>query len=72
MHCSDMVISANQVGGRDSYVIEIETSKVDQLMEVFDGSYDKLINHLKVLDDRMVLVNPRFEKREPSVEKPKE
>ena len=41
-------------------------------MEVFDSSYDKLINHLKVLDDRMVLVNPRFEKREPSVEKSKE
>ena len=81
-----MVISANQIGGRDSFVIEIETSKVDQLMDVFDGSYDKLINHLKVLEDRMVLVNPRFEnrassvdkrqsnveKREPSVQKPTE
>ena len=50
-------------------MIEIETSKVDLLMDVFDGSYDKLISHLKVLEDRMVLVNPRFEKRESSTDK---
>lgn len=29
-------------------------------MEVFDMKYDGLIDHLKILDDRMVLVNPRF------------
>ena len=41
-------------------MIEIENDKVDALMEVFEGSYDLLVDNLKILNDRMVLVNPRF------------
>jgi len=56
----DMVITANQVEGNESFVIEIEREKVDPLMEVFEGQFDHLIDHLKLINDRMVLVNPRF------------
>jgi len=55
-----MVITANQLGGTESYIIEIEGAKVAQLMDVFEGQFDGLIDHLKILNDRMVLVNPRF------------
>lgn len=57
------MITANQIGGTESFVIEIENSKVAQLMEVFAGEFDQLIDHLKILNDRMVLVNPRFNKQ---------
>jgi hypothetical protein len=30
------------------------------LMEVFNNDYRLLVNHLKLMNERMVLVNPRF------------
>ena len=55
-----MVITAIHVGGPESFVIEIEGSRVSQLMDVFGGDYQHLSNHLKLMNDRMVLVNPKF------------
>ena len=48
------------VNGRDTFVIEIESDKVLQLMQVFGGSYQQLAQNLKLMNDRMVLVNPYF------------
>ena len=58
--CSDLVLTANQINGQESFIIEIEAEKIEPLMEVFSGDYGHLINHLKILNDRMVLVNPKF------------
>jgi len=44
----------------DVYTIEIDRKRVSALMEVFEGSYRNLANHLKLMSDRMVLVNPKF------------
>ena len=52
------MISAKSKG--ESYVIEIEKERVAPLMEVFSGEYSNLASHLKLMNDRMVLVNPRF------------
>jgi hypothetical protein len=42
-------------------VIEIENVRVNQLMEVFSGDFHHLANHLKLMNDRMVLVNPKYQ-----------
>jgi hypothetical protein len=48
------------IRGHESYIIEIERDRVGPLMEVFNNDYRLLANHLKLMNDRMVLVNPRF------------
>lgn len=56
----DLVITANQINGNESFVIEIEASRVPQLMDVFQGDLESLATHLKLMNERMVLVNPKF------------
>lgn len=34
------------------------------LLEVFNNDFRKLANHLKVMEDRMVLINPNFVQQE--------
>jgi len=40
-------------------------------MDVFESSYATLIDHLKILDMRMVLVNPKFNKPQSVISEPK-
>lgn len=61
-----MVITAIHLGGPESFVIEIESTRVVQLMEVFSGDLNHLSNHLKLMNDRMVLVNPKFNSAPPT------
>ncbi len=61
MFCSALVITANNKEGPEQFVIEIEAMRVKQLMDIFDGDYKHLCSHLKLMNDRMVLVNPKFE-----------
>lgn len=42
----------------DSFVIEIQSSKVQQLVNEFDGDYGLMAEHLKIMNKRMVLLNP--------------
>ena len=55
---SDLVISAQRVDGPESFVIEIENSKVQGLLTEFDGDFGFLAQFLRLQDKRMVLINP--------------
>ena len=57
---SDLIISATHTAGPESFVIDIESDRINKLMEVFQGDFFHLANHLKLMNDRMVLVNPKF------------
>ena len=41
-------------------MIEIGPDRITKLMEVFQGDFHHLANHLKLMNERMVLVNPKF------------
>ena len=47
--------------GSEQFVIEIDKTKIEQLMQLFELDYDFLVDHLKVIDNKMVLVNPRYQ-----------
>ena len=42
-------------------MIEIEKERVSALMDVCGSDYRSLAEHLRLMQDRMVLINPRFE-----------
>ena len=44
----------------DSFIIEIENSKVDHLISEFGNDFDLMAKHLKIMNKRMVLLNPKF------------
>ena len=54
----DLVISAQHGTLPDSFIIEIEASKVPHLISEFDNDFVKMANFLKIMNKRMVLLNP--------------
>ena len=54
----DLVISAQHVTLPDSFIIEIEASKVGHLVTEFENDFHKMANYLKIMNKRMVLLNP--------------
>jgi len=54
----DLVISAQHVELPDSFIIEIENKKVDHLIHEFTNNFDFMADHLKIMNKRMVLLNP--------------
>ena len=56
--CSDLVISAQRIEGPESFIIEIEKSKVNGLLQEFEGDMSYLAQFLRLQDKRMVLINP--------------
>ncbi len=54
----DLVISAQHVELPDSFIIEIESPKVQHLVTEFSNDFMNMANHLKILNKRMVLLNP--------------
>ena len=44
--------------GPESFIIEIEKDKVEGLLNEFDGDLSWLAQHLKLMNKRMVLINP--------------
>lgn len=55
---SDLIISAYHQAHNDSFVIEIQEGKVQQLVSEFGGDYSLMAEHLKIMNKRMVLLNP--------------
>ena len=55
---SDLVISAQRLDGPESFIIEIEQSKVGGLLQEFEGDMSFLAQFLRLQDKRMVLINP--------------
>jgi hypothetical protein len=47
--------------GPESFIIEIEKSKVEGLLHEFEGDLSLLAQHLKLMNKRMVLINPKFQ-----------
>lgn len=47
--------------GPESFIIEIEKEKVEGLLHEFDGDLSWLAQHLKLMNKRMVLINPKFQ-----------
>ena len=58
------MISAQHTQLPDSFIIEIENSKVDHLQQEFRHDFSFMANHLKIMNKRMVLLNPKFIKNE--------
>jgi hypothetical protein len=50
--------------GPESYVIEIEKEKVSMLLGEFRNDASLLAQHLKIMNNRMVLLNPRFQPKD--------
>ena len=44
--------------GPESFIIEIEKDKVEGLLNEFEGNLSWLAQHLKLMNKRMVLINP--------------
>lgn len=44
------------------YDFDVEAGKVAQLLNLFNGQIQNLPKALKIMDDRMVLLNPRYDK----------
>lgn len=42
----------------DSFIIEIEAGKVEHLMNEFNNDFSQMAAHLKIMNKRMVLLNP--------------
>ena len=54
----DLVISAQHTQMPDSFIIEIESAKVDHLLNEFQNDRETIADHLKIMNKRMVLLNP--------------
>jgi len=52
------VISAQHTELPDSFIIEIENSKVQHLISEFQNDFFMMAEHLKIMNKRMVLLNP--------------
>lgn len=54
----DLVISAQHHELPDSFIIEIENMKVQHLVNEFNNDFAIMADHLKIMNKRMVLLNP--------------
>ena len=54
----DLVISAQHIQLPDSFIIEIEQQKVGHLISEFNNDFLLMANFLKIMNKRMVLLNP--------------
>lgn len=54
----DLVISAQHIELPDSFIIEIEAPKVGKLIQEFSNDFNYMANFLKIMNKRMVLLNP--------------
>ena len=54
----DLVISAQHTELPDSFIIEIESTKVEHLINEFNNDFASMASHLKIMNKRMVLLNP--------------
>lgn len=54
----DLVISAQHVQFPDAFIIDIEASKVGHLVNEFGNDFQIMASHLKIMNKRMVLLNP--------------
>ena len=54
----DLVISAQHLELPDSFLIEIEANKVQHLITEFGADFFNMANYLKIMNKRMVLLNP--------------
>lgn len=54
----DLVISAQHVELPDSFIIEIEAAKVQHLINEFENNFHTMASFLKIMNKRMVLLNP--------------
>ena len=52
------MISAQHSELPDSFIIEIESIKVAHLVNEFANDYETMAKHLKIMNKRMVLLNP--------------
>jgi hypothetical protein len=63
--CRDLKISAVQIaGGSETYDIDIEAGKVSQLLTLFGGDLVQVANYLKLQENRMILMNPKYDRKQ--------
>ncbi len=55
---SELIIAANHLQRNDNFVIEIQQEKIQALTNEFSQNYTMMAEHLKIMNKRMVLLNP--------------
>lgn len=66
----DLVISAQHEDLPDSFIIEIEAAKVQHLLNEFTNDFSLMASHLKIMNKRMVLLNPKFIAKQENEDEP--
>lgn len=56
----ELVVTAKHTTKIDNFVIQIGADKVEQLVGEFGSDYTSMAAHLKIMNRRMVLLNPRY------------
>lgn len=54
------MISAQSQNGPESFIIEIQPDKIEGLLAEFNSQFPLMADHLKLMNNRMVLLNPKF------------
>mmetsp|Transcript_4422 Transcript_4422/g.3207 ORF Transcript_4422/g.3207 Transcript_4422/m.3207 type:complete len:147 (+) Transcript_4422:628-1068(+) len=67
---NDLIIASQHLERNDSYVIEIKQDRVDDLISEFDSDFGRMAEHLKIMNKRMVLLNPKFASKVPRTASP--
>ena len=52
------LIEAVDVNSPESYLIEMDNKKADQIFKMFNWDYDKITNNMSLMNKRLVLLNP--------------
>ena len=60
---NDLIIASQHEARNDSFIIEIQENRVDQLCNEFSNDFQLMAEHLKIMNKRMVLLNPKFANR---------
>ena len=58
-----LIILAERVEGGENYVIELGEDQVPAILNEFGGDFPKLTEFLEVMNKRLVLLNPRAQKK---------
>ena len=56
----NLFITAYSTVSPESYLIEIPSKKVNDMLKEFSNDHEEMCSNLKLMNKRMVLLNPRF------------
>ena len=66
----NLFITAYSTVSPESYLIEIPAKKVNDMLKEFSNDHEEMCSNLKLMNKRMVLLNPRFQQRNAKSQSP--